>query len=146
MIIKLTIIFFGDRLKKSAEHRKNVLQKKQRLEEKKAAVPFEEIVKDVSENKVTSHHRLLTFIDKFGSEAFVKSLTKKELLQLCKAYGLFDVTMRLTKSNLGIQLVPLMKESQSVRYSYFLDNLDSEVHIDDTNRRVTVTISRRCLR
>lgn len=132
-------------MKKSAEHRKNVVQKKQRLEEKKSSVPFSEIVEDKSQNKVTSHHRLLTYIEKFGCDAFVKSLKKNELLQLSTAYGITGVNIRSNKAQLVQQLVPIMKERNSMPCSFFLDNLQSQVHIDDTNRRVSVTISRRLL-
>ncbi|KXJ08430.1 ATP-dependent DNA helicase PIF1 [Exaiptasia diaphana] len=135
------------RLKKSAEHRKNVLQKKQRLEEKKASVPFQDIAIDTSENKISTHHRMLVFIEKYGVSAFVKTMTKEQLIKLCSAYGIVNINKRLTKPKIGLQLVPIMKESNTgMAHSYFLNNLESEVEIDEANRRVSIRISRRCLR
>lgn len=60
------------RIKKSAEHRKKVLERKRVLEEKKSSVAYNEILADKNTGKVTSHHLLLTFINKYGEKAFVK--------------------------------------------------------------------------
>ena len=136
------LIYLTFRLKKSAEHRKNVLQRKIALEERQAAVPFKDIVNDTSVGKTRSHHQLLTYITKYGDNSFLKYFKKEELLKLCNAYGITAVSMSSKKAVIGQQLIPTMKESQCIPCPYFLDNLTSSVNIDSGNRRVSITISR----
>ena len=76
------------RLKKSAEHRKKVLQHKKALEERKSAIPFVDILSDRSEGKVFSHQQLIAYCQKFGESAFAKVYLKSQLQKLCKAYGI----------------------------------------------------------
>lgn len=53
-----------------------MLQKKQSLLEKRAAVPFDDFVADSSEGKRISHSRLVNFLNKFGGSV-VQRMYKK---------------------------------------------------------------------
>ena len=66
----------GCKVKKSAGHRKKVLQQKQALEQRRQSTPFREILSDASPGKVSSHTRLVTYVQKFAPGAFVKAYTK----------------------------------------------------------------------
>ncbi|KAK3732234.1 hypothetical protein QZH41_020059 [Actinostola sp. cb2023] len=130
------------RIKKSAEHRKKVLERKTALEVTKASVSYADIVGDTTAGKVNSHHRLVAFVAKFGEAAFVKVYLKCQLLTICKAYGITSSQGRATKADLGKQLMPILKSSQSMVHSYYLGNLQSQVNIDSENQRVSLTITR----
>ncbi|EDO36997.1 predicted protein [Nematostella vectensis] len=54
------------RLKKSAERRKKVLEKKTAVEEMKGLVALSDIASDRSPSKVDSHQRLIEYMNKFG--------------------------------------------------------------------------------
>lgn len=133
--------FLVCRLKKTAEHHKIVLQRKQALEERKAAVPFSQIAADRSLGKVTSHVRLQQYAEKFGERAFGKVFTKPQLQTLCKAYGL-RVTARANKTKLTKDLLPLLKGSDRMPHPYFTDQLQTQVSVDDNHQRITLRISR----
>lgn len=141
LVISKNIILLTYRLKKTAEHRKIVLQRKQAMEERKAAVPFSEIAADRSSGKVTSHVRLQQYVEKFGERAFCKVFTKPQLQTLCKAYGL-QVTARANKSTLTKDLLPLIKESARMPHPYYTNELQSQVSVDDNQQRITLRISR----
>ena len=51
----------------------------QEVLQKRSAVSFEEISCDQSEGNVSSHNRLVTYINKFGQDAFQRIYTKQEL-------------------------------------------------------------------
>jgi len=140
LVISKNIILLNFRLKKTAEHRKIVLQRKQAMEERKAAVPFSEIAADRSSGKVTSHVRLQQYVEKFGERASCKVFTKPQLQTLCKAYGL-QVTARANKSTLTKELLPLIKESARMPHPYHTDQLESRVSVDDNQERITLRIS-----
>lgn len=53
------------RLKRGAEHRKRVLEKKKELEVRKVQVKMDEIAADRSPGKVTSHNRHLYRIHRY---------------------------------------------------------------------------------
>ncbi|KXJ26048.1 hypothetical protein AC249_AIPGENE6460 [Exaiptasia diaphana] len=74
-------------LKKSAEHRKRVLQKQQVASVKRDHVSYNEIVKDKSEGKKISHSRLFSFVNQYKSDGIQKVYKKPALINLCKAYG-----------------------------------------------------------
>ena len=100
-------------MKKSAENRKKVLQKQQQVLQKRSAVSFEEISCDQSEGKISSHNRIVTYINKFGEDAFQRIYTKQELTRLCGAYGV-ETTSRTNKTTMATTLVPVIRSCSSV--------------------------------
>lgn len=132
--------FFTSRLKKSAEHRKAVLQRKQTLEEKKACVPFSSILSDKSIGKVTSHHSLIAYIEKFGEAAFIKVYQKPQLHKMCEAYDV-KCSARQSKKKMAQALVPVMKSCERVPYPYHLAILQPHLTIDDDNHSITMRFS-----
>ena len=129
------------RLKKTAEHRETVLQRKKALEEKKAAIPFSEIEGDKSDGKLTSHIRLQQFLEKFGEAAFEKAYTKKQIQLLCMGYGLRP-NNRETKKKMVQDLLPVIKAIDKMTQAYFTNVLQSQVNLDEGTQRITLRISR----
>ena len=130
-------------MKKSAEHRKKVLQKQQQVLQKRSAVSFEEISRDQSEGKISSHNRLLTYINKFGQDAFQRIYTKQELTRLCGAYGV-ETTSRTNKTTMATTLVPVIRSCSSVPNPYVLNNYRILANTDDNAKLVVLRIARLC--
>ena len=130
-------------MKKSAEHRKKVLQKQQQVLQKRSAVSFEEISCDQSEGKISSHNRLVTYINKFGQDAFQRIYTKQELTRLCGAYGV-ETTSRTNKTTMATTLVPVIRSCSSVPNPYVLNNYRILANTDDNAKLVVVRIARLC--
>ena len=128
-------------MKKSAEHRKKVLQKQQEVLQKRSAVSFEEISCDQSEGKISSHNRLVTYINKFGQDAFQRIYTKQELTRPCGAYGV-ETTSRTNKTTMATTLVPVIRWCSSVPNPYVLNNHHILANTDDNVRRVVLRIAR----
>ena len=127
-------------MKKSAEHRKKVLQKQQQVLQKRSAVSFEEISCDQSEGKISSHNRIVTYINKFGQEAFQRIYTKQELTRLCAAYGV-ETTSRTNKTTMATTLVPVIRSCSSVPNPHVLNNYRILANTDDNARRVVLRIA-----
>ena len=141
-IINIFVLFINPpRLKKTAEHRETVLQRKKALEEKKAAIPFSEIEGDKSDGKLTSHIRLQQFLEKFGEAAFEKACTKKQIQLLCMGYGLRP-NNRETKKKMVQDLLPVIKAIDRMTQAYFTNVLQSQVNLDEGTQRITLRISR----
>ena len=128
-------------MKKSAEHRKKVLQKQQQVLQKRSAVSFEEISRDQSEGTISSHNRLVTYINKFGQDAFQRIYTKQELTRLCGAYGV-ETTSRTNKTTMATTLVPVIRSFSSVPNPHVLNNYRILANTDDNARRVVLRIVR----
>lgn len=111
------------------------------MEVKKTLVPFSEIAADHSHGKVTSHQRLLLYIEKYGESTFVKMYTKAQLHKLCLAYSIQFQT-RECKADVGKRLIPIMKQSTSMVCPFYLDNLRTEANVDEVNQRVSIRIIR----
>ena len=76
------------KLKKSAEHRKKVLQRQQKLQRKKEKVTLQEIQNDNSTKKAASHALLVAYHQKHEIQGVMKACTIKELKKLLNAYGI----------------------------------------------------------
>lgn len=140
--INIFVLFINpSSLKKTAEHRKTVLQWKKALEEKKAAVPFSEIEGDKSDGKLTSHIRLQQFLEKFGEAACEKAYTKKQIKLLCMGYGLRP-NNRETKKKMVQDLLPVIKAIDKMPQAYFTNVLQSQVNLNEGTQRITLWISR----
>ncbi|KXJ28667.1 hypothetical protein AC249_AIPGENE19458 [Exaiptasia diaphana] len=75
------------RIKRTAEHRKKVLERQKPREVKTAVCTIDDMKADTSPGKVTSHHKIINFVEKFGEAEFVKAYKRTELVTLSKAYG-----------------------------------------------------------
>ena len=117
------------------------MERKTALEVKKALVTFDEIAADCTQGKMTSHQRLLLYVDKYGESTFVKMYTRAQLHKLCLAYSAQFQT-RASKADVGKLLVPVMKQSTSMVYPFYLDNLRTEANVDEVNQRVSIRIIR----
>lgn len=115
-------------------------QRKQTLEEKKACVPFSSILSDKSIGKVTSHHGLIAYIEKFGEAAFIKVYQKPQLHKMCEAYDV-KCSVRQSKKKMAQALVPVMKSCERVPYPYHLAILQPHLTIDDDNHSITMRFS-----
>ena len=111
-----------NRIEKSTEHRKKVLQKKKDTEEKKASIPFMQIREDNSSEKKRTHLLLQEFVQRHGEAAFVKAYNKKELLALCPAYSVGSINSRTTKVNMVKKLIPEIQSHVNIPNKRFLDD------------------------
>jgi len=130
------------RLKRSAEHRKKVLQKQQALHEKQSAVQFRDIVADDSEGKAVSHYRLVSYVKKFGATTFTRMYTKEQLTKMSLAYGV-EVGSRANKTTLSTSLIPVLQSCVRVPNPCFLNEYQALARADDNLQRVVLRISRR---
>ena len=113
----------------------------QEVLQKRSAVSFEEISCDQSEGNVSSHNRLVTYINKFGQDAFQRIYTKQELTRLCGAFGV-ETTSQTNKTTMATALVPVIRSCSSVPNPYVLDNYRILANTDDNARRVVLRIAR----
>lgn len=130
------------RLKKSAEHRKRVLQKKQLIEEKRSAVLFSDIVADTTQGKSSTHHRIVDFVNRFGASAFIKAYNKQQLTKLCQAYGVV-CNARSNKTTMATAVLPVIRASDRIPYPYYVEDLQANASADDEAQRVILRITRR---
>ena len=112
-------------LKRAAEHRKKILQKKQRVEERRTKVSFDEITEDRSRSKNATHGRLTAFVKKHGRDGMKRGYTKGQLHRLCQAYGV-HYTLRSNKDFLARNLINTILECNCIPHPRYLDNLRVE--------------------
>ncbi|CAB3976768.1 ATP-dependent DNA helicase PIF1 [Paramuricea clavata] len=115
------------KVKKGAEIRKKVLERKEKMQEKNDSVPFNDIVNDRSERKHVSHGKLVAFINKYRDAGLCRVYRKPELLLLCQAYDV-SVASRMNKKSLSNKLIEAI-----TTHSHIL----SVSHVDDRQYRVT---------
>jgi len=102
-----------------------VVEKKKKKDLVSSKVTVQSIEEDTSVNKVNSHHRLLTMVNKqtaiFQSTVYCKS----EIQLLCKAYG---VVFRRSDSKalLSEKLVPKIREVQYVLNPQIFENASQQ--------------------
>ncbi|KAK3730137.1 hypothetical protein QZH41_015847 [Actinostola sp. cb2023] len=110
-------------LKKTAEHRKKVLQRQGVAAVQKAHVPFLEIVGDMSPGKRNSHNKLFAFISNYKAEGLAKVNVKPKLVSLCKAYGI-NVLCRDNKKKLSDALanVVLAANDSIIPQAWIINN------------------------
>ena len=73
-------------LKKSLAHRKAVLQRKEKENERKMKVQLSQIEQDRSPRKKNSHARLMTLVNELKHKGLMRLYTKGELGRLCTAH------------------------------------------------------------
>lgn len=130
-------------LKKTAEHRKRVLQRKQVAAERNDHPKFATIVEDRSAGKHVSHHHLHSFVQKHGITGVKRVYTKEQLVKLCRAYG---ITVRTSQNkqqlahSLTEQLLKAHSNSVNVPHPYCLDRLQAQGEVN--SGRIVLRISR----
>ena len=67
----------------------------------------QEILNDRSSGKSVSNSRLIGFLQKHKFNGLVSVYTKPQLIKLCQAYGVSQVS-RLNKTNLAQRLAPVV--------------------------------------
>lgn len=116
-----------------------MLERKEKLERKKAAIPYSEIQADDSPGKSSTHHKLLDYLLKHGENAFIAVYLKPQLQNICKAYGVTGFNAKTSKKDLAKALFPAMKASQRMLYPLCVCNLHV-VNIRDVGERITMRI------
>ncbi|KAL9977444.1 hypothetical protein ACROYT_G014847 [Oculina patagonica] len=111
-------VAFLKKLKKSAEHRKIVLQRKQALEEKRAAIPYKEIEADKSPGKVMSHMRLQR------GQSLLKKLFVEEMADGTNDTREVDVVDR--KGDSKVMFVVLLFEEMKSKFNLVFDRVTAE--------------------
>ena len=75
-------------LKKAMAHRKAILARKEKAEERRQKVDLAEIKNDKSPMKRSSHIRLMALVSQLKERGLMRLYKKRELQQLCGAYGI----------------------------------------------------------
>lgn len=91
--------------------------------------------------KIFCHNRLISFLQKFGRNAFQRMHTKDQLMHISQAYGI-RTTSRSNKTTLATKLIPVIQSCGSVLSPCFLDNFCVQTSADDNSQRVVLRISR----
>jgi hypothetical protein len=100
-------------LKKSLAHRKAVLQRKEKANEKRMKVHMEEISEDRSPGKRNSHARLLSLVNALTHKGLTRLYTKSELQRLCSGYDVHNLT-RWNKEKLASELALAISRSENM--------------------------------
>lgn len=130
------------KLKKTAEHRKRVLQRKQVAAQRSDHPKFATIVEDRSPGKQVSHNQLHAFVQKHGFSGFNRVYKKDEVVKLSQAYGI-QVRTSHTKKVLAQRLVDVLKESDrngSMSHPHCLHRLSASTDLNDG--RIVLRITR----
>eukprot|EP00112_Aurelia_sp_Birch-Aquarium-sp1_P021792 Seg5949.2 transcript_id=Seg5949.2/GoldUCD/mRNA.D3Y31 product="hypothetical protein" protein_id=Seg5949.2/GoldUCD/D3Y31 len=115
-------------LKKTMAHRHMVLMRTQKKERKKAKLEMEEFKKDRSPNKSVSHAKLKGMVLQFG-DAFLWTVYKvPEIRRLCAASDVPIPTAVKKKVDIAKLVIPVIKQTNQFKCSYFLDELRAEQH------------------
>ncbi len=104
---------------------------------------MQEILKDRTEGKTSSHRRLLVFIEKYNDEqVFARVYLKDQLLRLCEAYG---VPFRQSESKLALasKLIESIKSKASMSFVGPVDDRQYQIvesHTDESTGSVRMRI------
>lgn len=129
-------------LKKTAEHRKRVLQRKQKIKETMDKVPFCDFSNDRSLGKETSYARLIGYYQKHGERALKRCYSKVELQKLCRAIDVPEAA-KDNKSILVRRLVGVLREDGSrFACSFYLDRLKAVIPPEVPDGRIILRIQR----
>ena len=129
-------------LKKTAEHRKRVLQRKEVANQFKDQPKFANIMEDRSAGKQISHNHLYIFVQKHSIAGLKRVYTKDQLSKLCTAYGI-PVKTNHNKQQLAQSLVQAVSSRNSngnIPHQHYLNRLIATTNLD--NGRIVLTIAR----
>ena len=90
-------------VKKTVAHRKAVMERKEKAEEKRTKVNIREIELDRSVDKRASHGRLLALLSQVKEVGIACLYKKEELRKLCDVYNV-HFTSRWNKQKLAMEL------------------------------------------
>ena len=113
-------------LKKSSAHRKTVMERKEKAEEKRMKVHMQQIEQDRSPSKKYSHARLLSLVNELGYWGLIRLYAKNDLKCLCDAYDVVyrsnwnkdKLASNLANAILSVESMP----SHQVTSRYAIDN------------------------
>ena len=129
-------------LKKTAEHRKRVLQRKQAAAQSSDHAKFGTIMDDRSAGKQVSHNHLYFFVQKHGVSGLKRVYTKDQLGKLCSAYGIRVKTSH-NKQQLSLSLADAVSShnrDDHIPHPHYLNRLRAQAEV--SHGRVVVRISR----
>lgn len=133
----------GYKPKKTAEHRKRELQRKQAATERNDHPKFATMLEDRSTGKQHSHQRVCVFVEKHGIAGVKRVYNKVQLVKLCKAYGI-RVRSTYNKQDLAKELVELLKNNSSLTampHPHHLHNLSAQADVVDGRVMLRITRS-----
>ncbi|KAL9975411.1 hypothetical protein ACROYT_G012571 [Oculina patagonica] len=129
-------------LKKTAEHRKRVLQRRQVAAQCNEHAKFADIMADRSTGKQISHNHLHSFIQKHGVAGVKRVYNKDQLGKLCRAYGIRVITSH-NKQQLSQSLVDAVSSRDSngnIPHPHYVSHLRAQAEVNDG--RILLRISR----
>ncbi len=100
-------------LRKSLAHRKAVLQRKEKANERRMKVPLKEIEQDRSPGKRISHARLLSLVNKLTHKGLIRLYTKCDLQRLCSAYDV-RCLVRWNKEKIASELALTIPQRENM--------------------------------
>ena len=100
-------------LKKTLAHRKAVLARKEKDQERQMKVHIKAIEEDRSPSKRSSHLRLVALINQIHEKGRIRLYTKEELKQLCGAYDV-HIKAKWNKSQLVKELTSKIIECTEI--------------------------------
>ena len=118
-------------IKKTMAHRKAVLQRKKKADEKKMKVHLQQIWDHRSPCKRTSHARLISLVTKLTHKGLYTLYNKGELQQLCSAYNVRYLA-RWNKEKLSSELAGAISHSETMVCHEIMSNNA----VDIVNERV----------
>lgn len=122
-------------LKKTLAHRKAVLARKEKEQERQLKVQIKAIEEDRSPSKRSSHLRLIALINQIHEKGMIRLYTKEEIKQLCGAYDV-HVKAKWNKSQLVKELASKIMKSTDIPCHSVMSNYAVEeiFHENDLNR------------
>ena len=129
-------------IKKTAEHRKRVLQRKQVATQRSDHPKFATIEEDRSMGKQVSHVKVRAFVLKHGFAGLNRVYKKEQVYKLCQAYGV-QVRTSHTKKLMAQKLLEVLRESDengSMPHPHCLHNLSAATNLIDG--RIVLRITR----
>jgi hypothetical protein len=120
-------------IKKSLAHRKAVTQRKEKANEKRMKVHFQQIEQDRSPGKKVSHVRLLSLVNELKANGLMRLYTKSELQRLCSGYNVRYLS-KWNKGKLSAELAHAISHCESmpnfqVTSRYVVDILREDQHV-----------------
>lgn len=128
-------------VKKTAEHRKRVLQRKTVVEQRKDHLEMTKIAQDRSVGKQTSHTQLSLYIAKHGAAGLKRVYNKKQLTQFCQAYAATTKSKdnKTVLAGKMMAAIAALGDSAQIPHPYFLDRLQvQEPTIDNGGVRLRI--------
>ena len=128
-------------IKKSLAHRKAVLQRKEKTNERRMKVHLHQVEHDRSPSKKSSHGRLVSLVHDMTFKGLVRLYTKKELQRLSTAYDV-DYASRWNKEKLASELSSAISRSENMPNCQVISNYTAELGQNENAARIVMKIRR----